>query len=84
MRLYVCAVKDAALQAFTQPIFVAAPGVAIRSFQDEVNRQADNNQLNAHPEDFDLYLLSEYDDSTGIFLDNEPRLLTRGKEVQQP
>lgn len=31
-----------------------------------------------HPDDFDLYLLSTYDDSTGEFF-NEVRLLTREK-----
>lgn len=82
MILTCCAVFDNAIQAFAQPFFVAARGAALRSFQDEVNRSdGQPNPLNQHPEDFDLYVLSEYDDHTGLFIHNTPELLARGKEV---
>ena len=45
--------------------FVASEGVAIRQFQDEVNRESDDNQLYRHPDDFQLFYLGTFDDNTG-------------------
>ena len=66
MKQVVVAVKDRAADAFGRPFFVQTQGVAIRSFMDEVNRQAEDNQLYQHPDDFDLFELGMYDDSTGM------------------
>jgi hypothetical protein len=83
MKLKTCAVFDSAIQAFGQPIFVPHLGAAMRSFNDEINRKGENNPLNQHPDDFELYFLAEYDDETGTFSNDEPkRLLTRGKDVK--
>jgi hypothetical protein len=81
MKIYVCAVFDSALQAFANPIFVPSTGLAVRSFTDEVNRSDSSNPMNKHPSDFEIYSIAEYDDSTGLFLNNEPSLLARGKDV---
>lgn len=67
MKMEIVAVRDRATEAYAQPIFVPALGVAIRSFQDEVNREDPNNNLNLHPEDFALFHLGTYDDNTGLF-----------------
>lgn len=61
----IVAVKDRAADAFMRPFFVPTANMAIRSFMDEVNRDAPDNQMFAHPEDFDLYELGLYDDNTG-------------------
>ena len=82
MNRTVCAIFDTAVQAYGQPIFVVAPGQAIRSFVDEVNKIAPDNQLNTHPEDFELYELCTFDDNTGLFSQTAPRLLTRGQDVK--
>lgn len=67
----VCAVFDAAAGCYARPLFVPAKGLAIRSFVDEVRRQSPENPLSAHPNDFDLYLIAEYDDNEGAFV-NRP------------
>lgn len=83
MKLYVCAVRDSALQAFARPIFVPSVGVAMRSFMDEVNRAEKENALHAHPEDFELHLLALYDEELGKFEETERRCLVRAKEVKK-
>ena len=83
MKLILCSVKDRAADAFGRPMFVPSTGVASRSFSDEVNRAADDNQLYSHPDDFDLYEFGEFDDNTGQFeLYEQPKLLSLGKQVK--
>jgi len=75
------AVKDLAVQAFGTPFFVRAKGEAMRSFQDEVNKTADS-AIAAHPEDYELYQLGEYDDQTGTILPQTPELIARAKDLK--
>lgn len=67
MLLQVVAVRDAAVDAFGRPIVVPSVGQAIRSFMDEVNRASEDNPMHGHPEDFVLYKLATFEDSTGRF-----------------
>ena len=83
MFLFVVSVKDRAADVFNRPFFVPHRNVAIRDFTDEVNRVASDNQLNKHPDDFDLYLLGEFDDSKGEFFNAAPQVLVRAKDVIQ-
>jgi hypothetical protein len=83
MILFVVSVKDRAADVFNRPFFVPHRNVAIRDFTDEVNRVAADNQLNKHPDDFDLYLLGEFDDSAGSLINNQPQVLVRAKDVLQ-
>jgi hypothetical protein len=83
MHLYVVCVKDRAAEVFNRPFFVPHRNVAIRDFTDEVNRAAADNQLNKHPDDFDLYLLGEFNDNTGEFSISTPQVLVRAKDVLQ-
>ena len=77
----IIAVRDRAADVFAQPIFVPAVGVAIRSFGDEINRKEAGNLMAQHPEDFDLYLLGEYDDARAAFiLEEVPRQVAVGKD----
>jgi len=82
MRYKIFSVRDRAIDAFGQPFFGSSTGGAIRGFSDEVNRAADNNQLHKHPDDFDLYLLGEFDDSTGTFEATRPQQIAVGKDLQ--
>lgn len=83
MNLVLCSVKDRAADAYARPMFVPSVGVAIRSFSDEINRQADDNQLYHHSDDFDLYEFGSFDDNTGLFtLHEQPKLLSLGKQVK--
>ena len=79
----ICSVKDRAADAFGRPLFVPSVGLAIRSFTDEVNRSADDNQMHHHPDDFDLYELGTFDDNTGIIVCHvTPKQLALGKQVK--
>lgn len=83
MKLTLCTVKDRAADAFGRPMFVRSIGEAIRSFSDEVNRKADDNQLYNHSDDFDLFELGEFDDNTGLMsLHDQPKLVSLGKQVK--
>lgn len=81
MRYKILAVRDRAIDSYGQPFFTASVGGAIRSFADEINRRAENNQLNKHPEDFDLFLLGEFDDQTGEFDGTRPAQVAVGKDL---
>lgn len=82
MKMVMVSIKDTAADAFGRPAFVASEGVAVRQFQDEVNRSSDDNQLYKHPDDFHLYYLGLFDDSNGkIELLESPKLIARAKEV---
>ena len=83
MHLFVVCVKDRAAEVFNRPFFVPHRNVAIRDFTDEVNRAAADNQLNKHPDDFDLYLLGDFNDNTGEFSISTPQVLVRAKAVLQ-
>ncbi|QCQ84822.1 nonstructural protein [Blackfly microvirus SF02] len=81
MILYVCAVFDSATQAYGRPIFVNAPGQAMRGFGDEVANPAKETDLAKHPSDFELFQLATFDDATGRFhTPPDPVLLVRGKD----
>lgn len=83
MKLIVMSVYDRAVTAFMRPIYVPAVGAAIRSFQDEVNRQGENNEMNRHPEDYDLFELGSFDDASGKFeMLKEPKLIVTAKQMK--
>jgi len=79
---FIVCVKDRAAEIYNQPFFVPHRNVAVRDFTDEVNRVDPQNPLNKHPDDFDLYLLGQYDDVLGSFIiEGAPTVLVRGKDV---
>lgn len=82
MKLIIVAVRDRAADAFMRPYFVPALGLAIRSFQDEVNRSSADNPMWVHPEDFDLYELGTYDEDRGVFEQkpDHPKQIAIGKQ----
>lgn len=79
----ILSVKDTAAQAFGRPMFLPSSAVGVRSFRDEVNRAAADNDMHKHPEDFELYELGSYDDSTGIIEVVSPRLVARAKDLKE-
>lgn len=81
-RLIAVAVRDSAAGAFNRPFFVPAVGMALRSFEDEVRRQAPDNPMNAHPSDFELYQVGFYEEATGELVSiPDVVLLQRAKDV---
>ena len=80
----VVSVKDLAAQAFGRPVFVPTAGVAIRSFRDEVNREASDNDIFRHPADYELYQIGTFDDSTGLVEALQPpKLLSRALDLSE-
>lgn len=57
------AIKDQAIEAFSQPFFVQAQGQAVRMFMDESKNE--QSQINRHPADFELWYLGDFDEQTG-------------------
>lgn len=81
MKLIIMSVRDRAADCYGQPFFVPAIGRALRSFQDEINRAAEDNPLYKHPEDFDLYQLGEFEDGDATFkLLDRPQQVAVGKD----
>lgn len=58
-------VFDSKAVVFGLPIFVPTKGAAIRSFSDVANDP--KSSIGKHPEDYSLFYLGEFDDSTGSF-----------------
>lgn len=67
MKLEILSIRDRAVDAFGRPMFFPTIGAAVRAFDDEINRDSKDNPYFAHPEDYDLYHLGHFDDSTGRF-----------------
>lgn len=83
MILQVFSIRDRAAETFGRPMFVPAKGQAIRAFSDEINRPATDNQFYQHPDDFDLYHVGIFDDSSGLLIANEGgvSMVSIGKDV---
>lgn len=81
MILHIFSIRDSAANSYGRPFFLPSAGVALRTFGDEVNRAAIDNPMYQHPEDFELYALGTFDDSTAEFsLCTRPELLARAKD----
>lgn len=79
----IVSVRDSAANAFGRPLFVQSQGVAMRSFADEVNRVDPQNEMNKHPEDFELFELGTFDDrSGGLMFFDKPKSMVTGKQVR--
>lgn len=83
MKLICVAVRDRQLDAFMRPFFMQATGQAIRAFSDEINRNAPDNPLAQHPEDYDLYQLATFDEDLGEFM-NSKKQLAVGTNLKLP
>lgn len=80
-KLVVCSVRDRAVDAFMRPFTVPTIGMAVRSFQDEVNKS--DNPMNKHPEDYELHKLGFFDEESGEFV-NEKQMLAVAKDYLTP
>jgi len=74
MKLKILALRDRQTDQFDKPMFMLTIGQAIRGLADEVNRQAADNPLWAHPEDYELFDLGEWETQNARFkLNEEPQ-----------
>jgi hypothetical protein len=81
--MYVFAVRDLKSEVFGRPFFAVSLGTAIRSFDDEVNRQAPDNDMYNHSEDFQLFALGKYEDTDATFDTSLPKLLVSASDVKK-
>lgn len=79
MNLKIVAVRDRAVDAFGVPFFVKHVGEALRSFEDEIRREG--STMGAHADDYDLYVVGDYDDATGSITGSSPVMLATGKSM---
>lgn len=83
MKQVIVCIRDRMADAYMRPWFVPTANMAIRSFMDEVNREHADNQLFHHSEDFDLYEVGIFDDSTGRIESYEDmKVLMLGKQAK--
>ncbi|AXH77456.1 MAG: nonstructural protein [Microviridae sp.] len=82
MKLKVFSIFDTKLADFAPPFCSLTEASAIRSFTDEIN--SGQSPLAKHPEDFSLYMLAEYDSSTGTFDTYSPVNLMTAAAVVKP
>lgn len=81
MKQKICAVFDSAMEAYLRPFFVPTTNMAVRSFNDEVNRAAEDNPMHKHPSDYILHCLGEFDEGTGEFTREGACILVRAVDV---
>lgn len=81
MIIGVFSIKDDQVQAFNQPFYSPTTGSALRAFADHVNEPG--TPANKHPQDFTLYRLADYDDSTGMFYNNTPTRVGSATEYKE-
>lgn len=72
MKIGIYAIRDAKTEIFSQPMYFVTPGVAIRTFGDEVENS--NSNLSKHPEDYAMFKIGTFDDNTGA-IEQEPQPL---------
>lgn len=85
-RLLMVAVRDTAAENFANPIVVPNAAIAIRSFQQEVRRGGDDNQIAKFPSDFELWAIGWYHPDSGKIVQDDPeafRRLMRGVDVKE-
>lgn len=60
------AIYDKKTETWSNPFVHITRLEAIRSFTDAVNKQNEQSLIYAHPEDFDLWLIGEYNEVDGV------------------
>lgn len=81
MKLLLFAVRDLKAEYFNRPMSMRTVGEALRAFQDEC--RSPDSALSAHPEDYVLYQVGEYDQVTGKIVPMEPFSLGNGLQFPQ-
>ncbi|AXH74901.1 MAG: nonstructural protein [Microviridae sp.] len=81
--LTIVSVRDSAADLFNRPFYVPNVNLARRSFQDEVNRADQANDMHKHPDDFELYELGYFSEEAAEFeIHPKPKLIVRAKDLK--
>jgi len=81
MKYQIFAVKDKALDNYSAPFTQATIEAALRMWRDLVVFGQEDNRYRRSPEDFCLYMIGEYEDSTGSLTSAVPVRLASANEV---
>lgn len=73
---------DSKAQAYLPPFFLHQDGMALRTFSDLVAEK--EHPFARHPEDYTLFKIGEFDDSTGKITVITPISLANGVELLKP
>lgn len=65
MKKVICSVFDLKAAVFATPFYAPNVSVAVRDFANAVNDPAVS--ISKNPEDFSLYYLGDFEDTTGVF-----------------
>jgi len=69
----VFSIYDSKAEAFMTTFYLKKEQLAIREFEAVVNQKG--SKINTNPEDFALWYLSDYDETTGIYKQTQPSQL---------
>lgn len=72
-KLMAFSVHDQAAAAFLRPFFTKTRGQAVRGFSDAVNDA--KHEFHAHPEDYTLFYIGEFDEDKGELKASVPESL---------
>lgn len=73
------AIRDRQLDAFGRPFTGQTRGIAVRHFYDEVQNK--ESPMNAHPEDYSLHFIGQYDDVNGRLIPSEPEQIALASDL---
>lgn len=77
------AVFDSKAAFFSKPFYDTSEGSAIRNFSDGVNDSSTpNNMWNKHSEDYSLFQIGEYEDTTGELIACLPKSIVTASALK--
>lgn len=79
MLMKVFSIYDVKAGAFITPFFLPTQGMAVRTFIDCCNDE--NHAFGQHPEDYSLFVLAEFDNVHGTFVDTTSKIVLNGLEA---
>lgn len=77
--IMIFAIFDKKAVAYQQPFYYLQKGQALRAFEDAVNDP--QTAFNKHPEDYSLFQLGKFDDTSGIINSDKPQFIEEALNV---
>ncbi len=79
MKTNLYAIYDTACGVYTKMVFAQADGMVTREFQDLVNDA--ESAIGQHPEDYSIFRLGNFNDLTGLIVNEDNECLATGLEM---
>lgn len=81
MKYHMFSIYDEKAKAYLPPFILPEIGMATRTFSDCIN--SDSHQFGAHPEDYTLYKIADFDDDTATTTENR-ETIGNGLQYKNP